>query len=349
MKSILKNWGKIALIMIVTGVVLLVLSFLLGARGGYAYIGAGGLKIASARDDLVINEIDLSPFDVVEVKASHSDIELIASDHYGLEMRLPSSTSEPHWDITNGKLTVETLSERNIFRFMDFGLISYYIRIYYPGNDTASFGAELTSTDLNTGSGNILLSKVSTEIIRLKTSSGGVRVDVKDYRAATVQTNSGDITFNGNGNNADLTISATSGTINADVSGCIKVDANTNSGDITINGKTPSNAALSVSAKSGRAVVDVYAWQFLTVETRSGDIRIAGEPFGSTSAKARSGVVTMKLRGVESDFSYDFSAGSGSIRFGGQRLGSPARNISNTAAKKIEARTTSGNIRVDFD
>ena len=360
MKNILNKWKKLAFIMITAGAVLFAISFLLGARGGYIYFGGGGLKIIPAGDDVVIREIEIEPFDSVEIIAGSADIELVASDRYGIELRLPSGVSEPSWDITDGKLTINALSNDHIISFMDFGLMSpHYIRIYYPnsGGSTAIGGAPgegkqgmtLKSVDLNTRSGEILLSNVSAENISLKSGSGGVRTDVSYYRHAFAQTSSGNITFNGNGDDAGLELSARSGRIIADASGCSEATVSTSSGNISLSGRTLPNAQLRVLTRSGSAGVDVSAWQTLAVEATSGNIRITGEPFGATSAISRSGDVIMTLRGIESSFSYDISTGSGSIRLGGQRLGSPARSVTGETGKMINARASSGNIRVDFN
>ena len=178
-----------------------------------------------------------------------------------------------------------------------------------------------------------------------------IKADVRRYKQAAAQTTSGNIAFSGSGsgNEASLSLSATNGDIKADASGCGNVDLGTASGRVTLTGDTSPSAELRVTAKSGDATVDVTGWTSLTSETGSGDIRITGGPSGgTTSAKTGSGNVTMALRGDERDFSYQISAGSGSVRVGGRRMGDSAQYTNSDTRNMIHANTRSGNIRVDF-
>jgi len=354
MNRILKIWWKLALILIAAGLALLILGFTFGARGGYAYIGDGKLRFTSAGTYNTIQESNLPPFDAVEVMTRSANIEIIESDHYGLEMRLPEYEDEPDWGITDGKLTIDASKTDNIFAFLSIGFYkSHYIKVYYPGSKTSSiagFGSnKLKSVDLTANSGDILLQGISADRIGIKTSSGIIKVDTPYYQSVAAHTNSGNITFNGIGDNASLKLSASSGIIRADASGCSAVDLDTKSGNITVSGQTNVDTEIKAKANSGFIDIDVTAWASLSAETGSGNITAAGYPHGTTSAKAGSGNVTMRLGGNESDFSYDISTGSGLIRIGGNRVGSPARNINNAAGNTINIRTSSGNVRVDFD
>jgi len=354
MSKILKIWWKIALIMIVAGIALIVLGFSLGARGGYAYIGDGRLRFSSAGTYYTIEESDLQPFDAIEVMVKASNIEIVESDHYGLEMRLPEYEDQPEWAIIDGKLTINASKTDNIFSFMSIGFHqSHYIKVYCPGGNSSSaidFGSnKLKSVDLTAGSGGILLQGISADRIGVNTSSGNIRVESAYYQSAAAHTNSGNITFSGTGDNASLKLSATSGIIRADASGCSAVELDTKSGNITVSGQTNADAEINAKANSGLIDVDVTAWASLSTEIVSGSITATGYPHGTTSAKAGSGNVKMKLGGNEGDFSYDVSTGSGLIRIGGNRIGSPAINTKNASENSIYARTSSGNVIIDFD
>jgi len=353
MKKILKIWWKIALILIAAGLALMVLGFSLGAHGGYAYIDGGRLRFVSAGTYNTIQEPNLPPFDAVEVTARSANIEIVESDHYGLEMRLPEYEDEPDWGITDGKLTIDASKTDNIFAFLSIGFHqSHYIKVYCPGGKTSSatgFGSnKLKSVDLSANSGDILLQGITADRIGINTSSGIIKVDAPYYQSAAAHANSGNITFSGTGDNASLKLSAYSGIIKADASGCSVVDLETKSGNITVSGQTNADAEIRAKANSGFIDIDITAWASLSAETLYGNIETTGYPHGTTSAVARSGNVTMKLGGNEGDFSYDLSTRSGLIRIGGNRVGSPARNINNAAGNTINIRTSSGNVRVDF-
>ncbi|MCL2151737.1 MAG: DUF4097 domain-containing protein [Oscillospiraceae bacterium] len=354
MKRILKVWWKIALTMIAAGVALMVLGFTLGARGGYAYINSGRLQFSSAGTYYTIEESNLPPFDIVEVKVRSANIEIVQSDHYGLEMRLPEHEDEPQWGVTGGKLTIDASKADNIFSFLNFGFHqSSYIKVYCPSSNASSASGfssnKLQSVDLTAGSGDISLQGISADRIGINTSSGLVRINTPYYQSVVAHATSGDITFSGAGDNASLTLSSISGSIKADASGCGAVDVETKSGDITILGETSADMEMRVMVSSGRIDINTASWKSLTAQAASGDIKITGDPHGTTSATAGSGDITMRLSGTASDFSYDISTGSGFIRFGENRIGSPARNINSAAINTLSIRTSSGNVRVDFD
>lgn len=344
MKYIYKNWWKIALVLIVAGFALSALGFAFGARGGYAFFEDGRLRIVSSDENIIVREMDVAQFDVVEVKTGSASIELIASDSYGFEISLPQYVGKPSWSITDGKLAIDASSQANMFSIVNFNIASHYVKVYYPvGNASV-----LKSVDLTASSGGILLQGVSAESISLKASSGSISAEVPYYRQATARNSSGSITFNGNGDNASLILVANSGTIRADSSGCAIVDISNSSGSITLSGDTLPSAEVQLKASSGTIRSEIPAWQSLTAKNTSGSINIIGQPHGNTSASVSSGSITMTLNGDESDFSYDMSTTSGTIRIGGQRIGSPARYSSDTAGNTLMADATSGSIRVDF-
>ena len=354
MNKILKNWWKIALIIIAAGIALLILGFSFGARGGYAYFGEGRLRFASAGTYYTIEEVNLAPFDAVEVRTRSANIEIIESDHYGVEMQLPEYASVPEWGIAGGKLTIDTSQSDNVITFMDFGIFqSYYVKVYYPAGNASGnvehYPNTLESVDLTARSGNIKVQGISADRIGINTSSGIIRVDTPYYKSVEAHTSAGNITFSGTGDKASLKLSTSSGVVKADASGCSVVDIDAKSGNITVTGQTNADAEIRTKTNAGIINMNIAAWASLSAEASSGNIEIAGDPHGTTSANASSGNITMKLGGNESDYSYDVSTGSGTIRIGGNRVGSPARNINNAAGNTIYIRTSSGNARVDFN
>ena len=353
MRRILKHWLRISMTMIAAGVALVILSFALGARGGYAYFGDGGLRIVPVGDAIVVREMDLAAFDTIQVRARSSSIELIESDRYGIELRLPAYAGEPNWSIANGKLTIDAYSGRSAIMLMNIGFQSDLVRIYYPRQSGNSDGADIGGTvfksvDLSTTSGSVKIAALMADDLRINTGSGAISVDISHFRQAVVQSKSGGIAYKGKGDAASLTISTISGGIKVDAAGCGAVDLNTRTGGISLGGDTLPNAQLRVASSSGSISVDVSAWMSLTAESGSGDIRIKGKAEGATFANARSGSLAMTLRGDERNFSYELSSRSGTIRIGGIRMGNSAKHISEEEMNTVIAQTSSGNISLDF-
>ena len=303
MKQIFNSWWKIAIIAIVVGIALIALGFALSARGVYVYFDGGRVRFASNAEQIFIEEYDLESFDEISVMANSANIELIESTSFGLELRLPAHADKPEWSIADGKLSVDARVFDGNFIFMSFDSRSYYIKVYVPK------GHVLEHVELNTSSGDILLSNVSAE---------------------------------------NIAIQARSGTIEADTTGCTNVHVKSESGDVKLFGDTLPTADIFASATSGDVNVDVATWQKLTVQSNSGDVEITGEPNGVTSVDSMSGQVTLTLNGNQRDFSYDISTRSGTVQVGGQSYNDSARSIDRDAKNTIEVRASSGDVRVDF-
>jgi hypothetical protein len=344
MNRFLRNWWKYAIAMIAVGAALFLFSVTLGARGGYAYIGDRGLQFAPSGGDATdVMEMDLAPFDSVDVSVDSADIEFVASDRYGLEMRLPEHLEKPEWGVSDGMLTVRAASRKYAFTFMNIGLTRHYVRIYYPAGganakaEADGGNAQFKSIDVKTSSGKIVVPKLSAEGINMNTGSGRIEADVRLYRQANAHTSSGSIIFNGGGNDGSLRLSADSGSVRADASGCSAVDIVSKSGAITVTGDTSDSTEMTIKTSSGKTDVNISEWRSLTADTASGSIAIRGRPSGATNAKTKSGSVTMTLRGDESDFSYILTANSGKVSVGGRNLGKTARRDNGGATNAIGA------------
>ncbi|MCL2463211.1 MAG: DUF4097 domain-containing protein, partial [Defluviitaleaceae bacterium] len=147
----------------------------------------------------------------------------------------------------------------------------------------------------------------------------------------------------------NLIIDTVSGNIHANAENCGGVTLISVSGDISLTGGGDTPAAVNLKTVSGTVAAGGMVWNALAAESSSGDIRVSGTPQGTSTEKSVSGDVALTLQTRAALIAYDLSSVSGSIAVGGTGMGSPARSAAGTPADKlVDAKTSSGDIRVDF-
>ncbi|MCL2094676.1 DUF4097 domain-containing protein [Candidatus Saccharibacteria bacterium] len=290
MKTWTSKWWITAGIFLAVGLVFMAFSVGLGALGHGIYIDSRGVHI-SGRDntDTTFTESNLDAFTSITVSTRSTDIELIASDHFGFEAHLPHNNDSFEWRLEDGRLTIEAGRHNDSWRIDLFSLnfsSNNAIKIFYPE------GAEFADLVFDATSGNITFSDISADSIRARVVSGDIRTERWQSRAVGLHTTSGNITV---------------------------IDAD---------------------------------WQELDAEAVSGNIRLGGTAALRTHAKTTSGNITSTLTGSPEAHVYELEVTSGTIRVGGQRMGSPARSAwppsGSSDLSEIKFRTTSGNIHLDF-
>jgi|GEM_PF-2653026 len=325
MKSIWRNWAKISVCFFLVGVFLLGISWAFGMRGGFVYIDAKGLHVVSQGNAdeglLLVNEENTEPFTAVDIYAVSADVELIKSDHFGLEMRLPKG-SEPVWGIENGVLSVKEQVKWSIFTIVNFDFITnaHFVKIYYPA---------------------------SLEIVDLKTISGNIKANANNSKSLTVKSTSGNLKIKGSGN---VTLSTISGDVNADLERAESIEISTTSGNISVENDYDGETNLKINTISGTIRADGNVWKNAQLKSTSGDIKVGGDFIGKTEMKSISGNVNLDISGDIDKYGYELKSLSGSMRVGNNRFEKNFRSFNADSAKNIiVVQTTSGDIRLDFD
>jgi len=297
------------------------------------FAGCGPKGINSVR----INERDITPFNEVRVTTSLSEIELVESDRYGIDIFVPERFA-PEWGVENGRLTIRENTSNHIFSGITLRN-NYYVRVYYPA------GVEFSDITLLSASGRIDLPKVSVKDLSIESSSGSVRAAAEAFGYASIKSSSGSITFSGSG--GDVRLESQSGAVQSVTDNCEAIRVTTSSGRAVVTDKGDAATALSVDTQSGSIEVRGGVWQDLTARSSSGSTTINGALLGSTFAETASGSVRINVTGSPAEYGYTLTPASGSIHLNGERMSKPALS-SGSFDNHITVTTASGSIRVDF-
>jgi len=166
----------------------------------------------------------------------------------------------------------------------------------------------------------------------------GAELDNANIRVSSGSVEVGDL------NALNISLRASSGRVLAENIIAENLTVRASSGNITLNNVEALD--INASASSGNIRITNAVYEELTAETSSGNINMSGVFYGYTNVQASSGNVTLNVEGAEPNFNYETRASSGTVRVDGSRLGTAI--VNNAADNSINARTTSGNIRINF-
>ncbi|MFV0484917.1 MAG: DUF4097 family beta strand repeat-containing protein [Candidatus Saccharimonadales bacterium] len=239
MKTLLSKWWVFVLVFVTAGILLLVTSWGLGAGGSYVYIDRDGIHVEKHGEGerKTISEDSLEEFSSVEAIAVSVDVELIASDHFGFEVQLPSETDGVEWKNEDGKLTIDVQRDwprqLNLFNLGFFGTDSF-VKIYYKE------GTEFEDVLLESTSGSVRFDASNEKVkrVQLKVVSGDIRVNNVRWETMLAESVSGGIDVTGEAG-TETVVKAVSGDVRLKLGGEKKYAyvATSVSGDINVNGQ----------------------------------------------------------------------------------------------------------------
>lgn len=262
----------------------------------------------------------LPDFCGVDIQVVAADVRFEAGDGYAVRYRLPEGEVLDRLEVTDGTLHLITRGGRRhggrVTIHMDggtfrLGSFASGVVVVLPGE------AELARTELNSVSGDLLLTDRTCQDLRAGTVSGDVAMQQVDCTTAQIRTVSGDV---------ELT-----------TLGCDRISVQTTSGDV----KLEDLAANSGSIRTVSGDVNCQAeMDMLTVVTTSGDCRIAGDVKEAVECTSVSGDLEVLAR----DASVCAQSRTGSIRCDGARAGR-SLTLEGTGCC-LTLKTTSGDIAV---
>jgi hypothetical protein len=310
-------WGRIAVLLIILGAVLFAAGWALGSRGGRVYF-ENGLHVTTVPTGEYTAE------NIAETVVLNENVHTI---------RVNGTSNAIHFVPTTDRAARVQTNNRNVIINEANGVLDIRVEraaerrfrggIFNVGNLGVTWNrAEgRRFLEYNFDFGNISFENVN----------NAIRVYVPEHvRVIDARSTSGRIRLE-NVNTAQLSLSTTSGSINID--GGINENARfqTTSGSVRANGYFNGN---------------IYA------RTTSGGINIehygASHPVAdSIQLSSTSGTLRFATNAPLSDFSYNLSVTSGSMRVNEDRLS--GRNVSGGRGNiSITARATSGSIRLNF-
>jgi len=318
------NWGMISLVLIILGVVLFAAGWASGSRGGRVYFNRG-IRVVSHPQDIPQESGYFNfagQFTAIHAHATARNVTFV-------------HTNEP-------TVSIVTNNSRNLRINEDSGRLEIDARV----NQGVTFaGTNMRRWQfLNFGSHGVSWNRVD-----------GVRfLDFNFDFANFSLRNMGDgLRIYVPSGVTDISTTITSGNVRMYDISTTTLDLRTTSGRVAVEGGTHESARLRTT--SGNVSGNAYFPGNLYARTTSGNVNITDHstahntPQGGDGIQLRatSGNVNFSTNAPASQFSYNLSATSGSMRVNGNRYNG-RRASGGSGATPIDASTTSGNVRVDF-
>ncbi|MCL2286947.1 MAG: DUF4097 domain-containing protein [Firmicutes bacterium] len=321
-----KPWGKIAVFLIIVGAALFAAGWASGARGGRVYFESG-------------LRIETPPFNIPEsLRAAHidlsSNIHTVTVNATSCAIRIvPTSADRPQVvssesrdmvvNEVSGRLYVDTRSadawfiggvnrNRRNWHIMNIG--TFGVSWNRSGSTSfMDFNFDFDNFSLSNRTGNTITVYLpdSVQQIEARSTSGSVRLE--------------------NISTTRLNLRSTSGSVNVDGGTHRNTRLQSTSGSVRGNGYF----AGGIYARSTSGGVNIQ------------DYSTAHRNTDSIHLQSTSGSVRFSTRAPISDFSYELSVTSGSVRIDGSSV-SGRRVSGGTGNVPINARSTSGSIHLDF-
>ena len=321
-----KPWGRIAVFLIILGVILFAVGWASGSRGGRVYF-ENGLRVVSfplEAHEPTISAVDLnfsSNIHTVIVNATSCAIRIIPTSD-----ATPRVASSDDRRLTvnerNGRLYIDSRAAGttvvngvnmrwNRWQFMNIGTLG----VSWNRVDNTSF------MDFNFDFSNFSFANFGNTI--------------RVYVPNTV---------------AVIEARSTSGSVRMEGVSSTQVNLRSTSGSVSLEGGTHGNTHLQSTSGSVRANAyfagDIYA------RSTSGGVNIqdystSHRNTNSIQLRSTSGSVRFNTRAPITDFRYDLSVTSGSMRIDGSRLDG-RRASGGSGNTPITARSTSGGVHLDF-
>ena len=358
-----RPWGRISVFLIILGAILFGAGWASGARGGRIYF-ENGLRVETAPlEEMTASALNLtfsSNFHTINVNSTSDRVQIVptsdatprvtSSDDRRVTISESGGTLNIHSRATGGTRLVNGVSVRwnriglmdignlgvswnrvNNTSFLDFNFdfsnfsfsnLGNTIRVYVP--------SAVTHIDARSTSGSVSMEGVSTTQLSLHSTSGSVNVD--------------------GGTHGNTHLQSTSGSVRMQDASTTHLNMRSTSGSVSVNGGIHESARLQSTSGSVRAnghfTGDIYA------RSTSGGVNIqdyntSHRNTGSIELRSTSGSVRFQTRAPITDFRYDLSVSSGSMRIDGSRLDG-RRASGGSGNTSLSARTTSGSIHLDF-
>jgi len=353
MKNKMKTVWKIIGLVVFIGLVLTITGLLLGASRTL-YLDKTGVHI-SGSEISIVEELDLEEFNEIYVDVSFSDIEIIRSDTFGIE--LYGENFEWDWTLEDYVLRITDIGSPRIqiSHFDFFQKQNNYVKIFLPDPDSLS----PLGVVLKTGSGNIRLSDFT--IISFQAYSAFGNVDIENIRAGGMKIELGSGNFTGSNLEVfNLIYTNNFGDGHFQSVTATRISAESNSGDLHFsqcdfsmdwegNEVEPGVAGMYITSGFGDINASDLITSEINIEAGSGNVNIAGDVSGKTVIDNNFGNIKLTTSRAISEYSYDISVKFGKIVFNGERLGDQSRIMSSSMLDNhINITSSSGDVEVNF-
>ncbi len=172
-----KIW-KLSFLCVGLGAVLLFAGKMMGGSAGF-YIDRSGVHSSGEvmEKSILRDEKRLEKFDGMEIEAEYADVEIIPSDHYGVEYCVEGNRNRLTCEVQDGKFVFRVQEEITI-RVVNFSFDlemfesddDYFVKVYIPDD------ALLSYAEIKTEDGKIQIGKLRADSLTIKDEYGDVEL-----------------------------------------------------------------------------------------------------------------------------------------------------------------------------
>ncbi|SHH95825.1 Putative adhesin [Clostridium collagenovorans DSM 3089] len=332
-----KKLVRLAGLLIVSGLILSIIGFVSGGNKDILWKD-GKLTIGNS-EKVQVNR-DLDKFTDMDLNLSFSDIEVIKSDKYAIELNYFGDVNDIEFKVENEKLIV-TDEGKSGLRFninLNLSASDSIVKVYVPQD------AEFNNLNISSSSGSIKLNEINSKKTNLSCDFGNVNIENLTSDSIEIEAKSGKV----KGKNIkakDFISKSDFGDIVLENVETELMKTNAKSGEVSLN-NVVTDKFISESDFGGIKGVKIDSNELLVV-AKSGDINLDGTFRGSNVIKNNFGDTTIKTALPKNDYSYNIDMSFGSCNIDGKKFDGDYKNENNSASNKFEVECKSGDFKLE--
>lgn len=319
----------------------------------YNISSGDGLMILSKESakTFSIKKTAVEPIKAIDINTRISDVEIVKSDDYYVEIDYLYWKEEPVYTLTDGRLTFNDEKSFPKSYSINFNPKNI-IKVFLPED------APLDDISVNCSSGNVSISAFIADSLRVKNSYGNCKLADCAASKADIKLSSGDCTIS-DFQTGDLDIDNSYGNINLknintggnkpapDISfDKTDIEIDMSSGNANINNVYAKS--LKINNSYGNIDCDTITADSFKARLSSGNLNIKDGDIKESDFKNSYGDIELKLTGNENDYSLDLDNSYGDIVVNGRKYEDNLKVIKKTE-RSIYADLSSGNIKIKFN
>lgn len=266
------------------GLILAAIGFFSGADLSVTF-GADGAQMTKAVPH-TIKKDSLSAFQAIDLQLWQSNVEIIPSDRYGVEINYYGDEDDFNCDVSNDTLSITEHGRQDFGFHMDFGFIqnktTNTVKVYLP-KETA-----LQKLTVKDDLGNLKASDLKSQSTQLNLSFGKLELSDSDLGDASITLQNGSCKVN-----------------NLKMSACkVKNDfGSTTMEDITVSGTNKTT----IESGNGKVSVNKFTGESLEVNDHFGSVSLTGVNLAALKSVLGNGTIqiensTIKSSKIENSF-----------------------------------------------
>ncbi|HAX72515.1 MAG TPA: hypothetical protein DCY20_03195 [Firmicutes bacterium] len=326
----------ISIVLMLVGVILAAIGFFAGGATSISLAGHGLTLDYGA--PITINET-MDDFQSIDLDLDYmSEVQLIESDHFGIEATYYNSNGTISYRVENGMLKV-TQDKINHFIGFNFFQPSSTFTIHIPS------GTSLDNITLNTDTANIVMEDQVATNIYIKNAFGKTTLENIETGVLELEVESGLINLD-TVKAITLSVENDFGAINLRNIVSNNVDVAAESGSISVSDLTASN--LIVSNDFGKTELKSITALVLDATNETGSIKITDSVVNSSNIENDFGSVEVNLNGNLADYNYNLMSDFGSVRVNGNKQGNTV-TVNNGGSKNLSVKCESGSVIININ